>query len=109
MPASCAKAFSPTMALLGCGPKVMMRGQQLAGGVEMLGVDAGFVREAVAAGLDGHDDLFERSVAGALADAVDGALDLPRAGLDGGQRIGHGQAQIVVAVDADDGAYRPAP
>ena len=48
------------------------------------------------------------AVAGAFADAVDGAFDLPRAGFDGGQRIGHGEAQIVMAMDADDGAYRPA-
>ena len=41
---------------------------------------------------------------GALADAVDGALDLPRAGLHGGERVGDRQAQIVVAMDADDGA-----
>jgi hypothetical protein len=32
--------------------------------------------------------LFERAVARALADAVDGAFDLPRAGLHRGQRIG---------------------
>ena len=30
-----------------------------------------------------------------------GDLDLARAGLDGGQRVGRGQAQVVVAVDAD--------
>src|SRR5262249_16895581 len=38
---------------------------------------------------------------GALADAVDGAFDLARPGGDGGQRVGHGQPQVVVAVDAD--------
>jgi hypothetical protein len=32
-----------------------------------------------------HDDLFERRVAGPLADPVDGAFDLSRAGLDGGE------------------------
>ena len=31
--------------------------------------------------------LFERGVAGALADAVDGAFDLARSGGDGGQRV----------------------
>ena len=55
----------------------------------------------VAAGAQGHDDLFQRAVAGPFADAVDRALDLPGAGLDGGQAVGHGQAQVVVAVDAD--------
>ena len=54
------------------------------------------------AGLQRHDDLLERGVAGALADAVDRALDLPRAGLDPGQAVGHRHAQVVVAVRADD-------
>ena len=56
------------------------------------------------AGLDRHHDLFERGVAGALADAVDGAFDLAGAGLHGGERVGDGQTQIVMAMDADDGA-----
>ena len=43
-------------------------------------------------------------VAGALAEAVDGDLDLPGAGLDAGQRVGRGEAEIVVAVGADDRA-----
>jgi hypothetical protein len=38
-----------------------------------------------------------------FADAVDGAFDLPRARFDGSQRIGDGQAEIVMAMDADDG------
>ncbi len=78
--------------------------EQLAGGVEVLGVNAGVVRVRIDARLEDHDDLFERAVARAFADAVDGALDLPRAGFDRGQRIGHRQAEIVMAVDADDGA-----
>src|SRR5205814_1110439 len=44
------------------------------------------------------------AVAGALADAVDGALDLARAVLDGGQRVRHRQPEVVVTVDADDAA-----
>ena len=46
-----------------------------------------------------HHDLLERGVAGALADAVDRALDLARAGQQPGERVGHRQAQVVVAVD----------
>ena len=53
--------------------------------------------------LERHDDLFERGIAGALADAVDGALDLARSVLDAGERVGDGQAEIVVAVNAEDG------
>ena len=58
--------------------------------------------EVVAARAQGHDDFFEGAVAGPLADAVDGAFDLPGALLHGGQAVGHGQAQVVVAVDAED-------
>ena len=49
-----------------------------------------------------HHDLLERRVAGALADAVDRALHLTRAALDRRQRVGHRQAEIVVAVRAED-------
>src|ERR1041385_566755 len=59
--------------------------------------------QEVAAGLDGHDVFFEGGVAGAFADAIDGALDLAGAGADGGQGVGHGEAEIVVAMHADDG------
>ena len=65
-------------------------------------VDAGVVGQHVAARPDRHHDLFERGIAGPLADAVDGALDLPRAGRDAGQRVGDRQAEVVVAVDGED-------
>ena len=45
--------------------------------------------EEIAARFDGHDDFLHGRVAGALADAVDGAFDLTRAVADGGERIGH--------------------
>ncbi len=51
-----------------------------------------------------HDDFFQRAVAGAFADAVDRTLDLPCPVLDRRQAIAHGQAEIVVAMDAD---HRP--
>ena len=66
---------------------------------EVLGVDAALDIEEVGAGLDAHDDLFEGSVAGALADAVDGALDLAGAGGGGGEAVGGAEAEIVVAVN----------
>ena len=47
----------------------------------------------------GHDDLLERRVARALAQAVDGALDLRRAIADGLECKGCGHAQIVMRVD----------
>ena len=52
------------------------------------------------AGAQRHHHLFQRAVAGPLADAVDGALDLTGAGADRGEAVGHGHAQVVVAVHA---------
>jgi hypothetical protein len=62
------------------------------------GVDAGARSCNGRARAQGHDDFFQGGVAGAFADAVDGAFDLAGAVLDRGQRIGHGQAQVVVAM-----------
>ena len=67
-----------------------------------LGLHAGVVGHAVVARAQRHDDLLERGIAGPLAEAVDGAFDLARTGADGGQRIGDGKAEIVVAVNGDD-------
>ena len=102
MPDSWAKAFRPTIALFRCTARPVIVETIRLTGIEPLGLDAGGQAEVVVAGLERHDDLFERGVAGALADAVDRALDLPGAGLDAGQAVGDGQAQVVVAVRADD-------
>ena len=48
--------------------------------------------------LERHHDLFERGVAGALAEAVDGGVHVGGAGLDAGQRVGRGHAEVVVRV-----------
>ena len=59
---------------------------------------AGPERQHVVAHAHRHHDLFQRGIAGALADAVDGAFDLPRARLHAGERIGDRHAEIVVAM-----------
>ena len=61
----------------------------------------------VAARAQRHDDLLQRGIAGALADAVDGAFHLAHAGPDGGERIGDRQAQIVVVVRGEDHLLGP--
>lgn len=76
--------------------------QQLRGGDDAWGVDVGIDVVERTAHLQCHGDFFQRAVAGALADTVDGALDLPCAAFDRRQRVGHRQAQIVVAVRAED-------
>ena len=108
MPASCAKALSPTIALLGCtGTETMALSARLVGKSSVV-TTAVRAAERVAADLERHHDLFERGVAGALADAVDGALDLARAGLHRGERVGHREAQVVVAMRREHGAVADA-
>src|SRR2546421_12282474 len=51
-----------------------------------------------------HDDLFQRRIAGTLTDAVDGAFDLPGPGLDRGERVGHREPEVVMAVRAEHDA-----
>ena len=92
----------PTIALFGWTWKPGDRRDQARGLHDFLGDDA--VGEADPVGPDPHrhHDLLERTVAGALADAVDGALDLARTGVHRQERVGDGQAQIVVAMDRED-------
>ena len=98
MPLSCANAFRPTIALLYCTGNEVTADDELRGARQHGGVDAGPVRQHVVAHLHRHHDLFQRGVAGALADAVDGAFDLADAGAHAGERIGHRHAEIVVAM-----------
>ncbi len=54
------------------------------------------------AGFHGHDDFFEGGIAGAFADAVDGAFDLAGAALNAGEGVGDGEAEVVVAVGGEE-------
>ena len=105
MPDSCAKALAPTTALLGAAAEADELGEQLAGGVELVHLDVVGVGELVAADHEGGGDLFERGVAGAFADAVDGALDLAGTALDAGEGVGDGHAEVVVAVGGEDDVF----
>ena len=76
---------------------------------DLVGGDrGGEVRELRRAGPKGHHDLFETRIARALAQTVDGHLDLARARLHRGQGVRRGEPQVVVAVDGDDGAVADA-
>src|SRR5579863_5856575 len=68
----------------------------------MFSGDASLVGITILTDANRHDDLFERSVSGTFADAVDGALDLAGSGGDGGHSVGDGHTEIVVAVGGDD-------
>ena len=101
MPASWAKALRPTIALFDwTGSLVSCESSWLAS-VEPSPLDARLEGQAIGADAERHDELFERGVAGPLADAVDRALDLPRAALDGRDAVGDGEAEVVVAVRAE--------
>src|SRR5258708_20084323 len=58
------------------------RRDELRGSRQHRGVDLVPPRKLVVADIDRHHDLFERGIAGPLADAVDGAFDLPPATVD---------------------------
>ena len=92
---------APDDGLIGLHRKPENGGERLAGGRDVLGANAGGEREAVGADPQRHHDFLQRSVAGAFADAVDGALHLPGAGFNRGQAIGDGEPEIVVAVHGD--------
>src|SRR6267143_2704084 len=64
--------------------------------------------EAVLAHCQRHDDFFQGSVSGAFADPVDRAFDLPHAGANRRERVGHRHAQVVVAVRAERDSRRVA-
>src|ERR1700757_1019452 len=72
--------------------------EQAARGINLLGAYAGFVRQLCLAYSQRHHDLFERSVSGTLADAVDGALHLSRTRLNSSQTVRDGQPEIIVAM-----------
>src|SRR5688572_3479147 len=77
--------------------------QQPAGGIYLLRVDTDLEPKEILAGVQGHYNFFQRSIAGAFTDPVDGAFDLPGAMLDGGERIGHGKPEVIVTVHGKSG------
>jgi len=90
----------PHHRLVGLRPEAGEGGQQLAGPHQLVGVHPGLEAEVVLSYSQGHHQLLERGVAGALADAVDRHLHLAGPGPHREERVGHGQAEVVVAMDA---------
>jgi hypothetical protein len=93
--------------LVRCGAEADAAGEHLAGGEEFGHDDVVGVGELVFADHEDGRDLFEGGVAGAFANAVDGAFDLADSGFDGGDGVGYGEAEIVVAVCGEDDVFRP--
>ena len=102
MPASCANALRPTIALFAWTGSSVSSREQLAGLEQPRRLDGRVERQPILAHAQRHHDLLERRVAGALADAVDRALDLAHAALDRREAVGDGEAEIVVAMRAED-------
>ena len=74
---------------------------QATGGKEARRMNPRMYSEDILAGLDRHDGFLEGAIAGTLADAVDGALDLPCPGAYRRQAVGDRHAQVVVAVNGE--------
>ena len=74
-----------------------------AGGNQAGRGDRRFAAEIVEPRAQRHHDFLQRTIAGPLANAVDRALDLAGTVFYRRQAIGHSQAQVVVAMDADHG------
>ena len=70
--------------------------------VDLGGLDVAANAEVVGTGLERHNALLHRGVACALADAVDGALDLVNTGLNACQRVCNCHAEVVVHVAGQD-------
>ena len=97
------EGVGPDDGLVGLHRHVAELADQGAGAMDLAVADIGVHPEQVGAGFEDHRHLFQRAVAGPLADAVDGALDLAGPHLHGADGVGHREAQIVVAVHRDDG------
>src|SRR5947208_15020453 len=101
MPASWAKAFSPTIALFGCTwTPVMWERRREALKISSVRTRVSTPKKSLrvrsAITISSSDALR------ALADPVDGALHLPGAVHDGSQRVRHRLPDVVVAVDGED-------
>ena len=80
---------------------VHQAGHHAAGRINLLRIDIGFDVNILMA-FDNHSHLFERSVSGTFANAVDSDLHLTGTVQHARHRIGSGHTQIVVAMSGDD-------
>ena len=106
MPASCANALRPTIALFAWTASPVSSVRSWLARVDLARDDARRERQLVGPHAERHDDLLEGRVARALADTVHGALDLAAARFDRREAVRDGEAEVVVAVRREDDAVR---
>src|ERR1700722_16871607 len=75
--------------------------QHLAGEKKMFACDSSFIGITIATNPHCHHNFFERGIARALADSVDGALPLARSGGDCRHAVRNGHSQVVMAMRGD--------
>ena len=77
-------------------------GKQARRGVELLGHNVVLKLEVVVAHTQVHNNFFKGRIARTLANTAQGHLCLTHAHAEGGQGVGHGKPEVVVAVHAKD-------
>ncbi len=87
--------------LVGLGKDTDHVGQELARPEQLLRVHPAVEGDRVRPHASRHDDLFQRRIAGTFTDAVDGAFDLSGSRFDRGERVGHREPEVVMAVCAE--------
>src|SRR5208282_447389 len=95
------KCIAPGDGLVGLHRNARNLRQHLAGSIKMFAGDCGLVGIAVRTHPHGHDDLFQRRIAGALPNSIDRALHLARTLLYSRERVRDRQTEVVVAVGRD--------
>src|ERR1700721_664735 len=96
------EGVGPDDGLVGGAAEANELGQCFAGGEELVHLDVAGVGKLVATDHESGGDLFEGGVAGAPPGAGDGAFDLAGSGLNAGEGVGDGHAEVVVAVGGED-------
>ena len=93
------KCVSPHHGFVGLHDKTGGLADHATSGQNLLCINANIQIEIIAASFNSHDDFFKRAIAGALAQAVDRAFNLPcTADFHACQRVRNGHAEIVMAM-----------
>ena len=100
------KGIDPDDRLVGLYGEPGDPAHQPGAGYDLGGIQAGVAGKNVLARPDAHHDLFQRRIAGAFTQTVDGAFHLARAVEYCGERVADRQTQVVVTVYREDRLVR---